>query len=307
MGPPDPLEPWQVAVLRGQGGGRNAFRHRLPAVKASSFGVGGRSHLVQQVFDSSVVLRRVAVSEVERLFCSERVPMLWGYSDTEKVMRMGNSAPPSMVLPVFDGFVRFCRPRCAWVPRSISDIVSEETASAFRGHMAQQFADFTELKKRNLLDVAPGQLPPKNTTRTRGHRPAQCDAGLVLPSQAPIPFYLGDYWVTLQVDDIIPADYLQGPSSIHKSLFEALAVGFPDRELVTALTGTGIFAKDIFRPAASMFATNHKKASSHHRFVDNMYTEEVQGGRMLQFSVRQSPPFFPCAVYPTGATTKKKR
>ena len=56
-----------------------------------------------------------------------------------------------------------------------------------------------------------------------------------------------------------------------------------------------------------MFATNHKKALSHHRFVNDMYAQETEAGRMLQFSVQQSSPFFPCMVYPTGATTKKKR
>jgi len=285
------------------GGGRNIFRHHIPAVKASAFGVGGRSHLVQQTRGVVAILRKNDVSEVKRLFKSDRVPMLWGHTDNEKVMRMGNAAPPDMILPVFDGLVRFCSPRCAWVPRSLGEVISNDTVSAFRGHMAMQFKDYTELKKRGLLDVTPGeqQSHPSN------NKPLQCDAGLVLPSQAPIPFYLGDYWITKNVDDIVPADYLEGPSSIHKTLFAALAAGFPDRELVTALTGSGIFSKDIFRPAASMFATNHKKASSHHKFVDTMYSDEVGGGRMLQFSARQSPPFFPCAVYPTGATTKKKR
>jgi hypothetical protein len=77
--PPVLGEPWKVAVLLGADEEEaNVFRHRLPAVKATKGGLGGRSHLVQQVWQGRVIYRRVHPSEVDRLFGHAQVPMQWG-------------------------------------------------------------------------------------------------------------------------------------------------------------------------------------------------------------------------------------
>ena len=83
-GPPEPDRQWKVGELKGLGPGRNVFRHRIPAVKASDFGPGGRSHLVlQDTDDGRRVVRNISEREEERLFQHPAVPMEWG-SETDE-------------------------------------------------------------------------------------------------------------------------------------------------------------------------------------------------------------------------------
>ena len=304
--PPEIGEPWQVGRVKQQGRsehGRSIFRHRLPAIKFTDYGPGGRSHLVQQVTAAGAqVVRRLHATEVDRLFASARVRVEWG-KDEERQARQGNSAPPDMILPILQGLVAFCKPTCDFVPKSVDCVITPAQVLAYRGQMAALHTDFVELRKRGLLNVPPGE----GYRRNDGHSDKAADGGIVFRTEVPMPFYLGEFWVTNDVDDIVPAAYLTGASTISKDALAALARFYSDQKLVQCMTGTGVPSKDKSDPRVAFLASNHQKAYAHHGLVHEMYAEELAAGRMLQFGAEQSPVFFPSTVSPTGATVKKDR
>ena len=303
--PPRLGEPWTVGKVAGVGQGRSIFRHRLPAVKFTDFGPAGRSHFVQQqTQDGAQVVRHLHPTEVDRLFREERVPMEWGDLIADRQARQGNSAPPQMMLPVLQGVARFCEPVCPFVPRDVRQVITDDQVLAYRGHLMSVHKDFVEAEKRGLIDLAPGQ----ERVGTSTHKELAAEGGLVFQTEVPMPFYLGDYWVSGDVDDIVPAAHLRHPvASVRQSALAALARWYPDQELVRCLTGDGVPSKDAGDPRTAFVATNHKKALSHHRLVHEMYAGEVEEKRMLQFGLGQVPAFFPSLALPTGATVKKDR
>ena len=305
--PPAHGEPWKVAVVVGPGGEEaNVFRHRIPAVKATKFGLGGRSHLVQQTYEGQVVYRNLHESEEDRLFAHKRVRLQWGSSADIRAQCRGNSAPPSIIEPVLAGIARFCEPKCPFVPSSIDEVIAPDDVRAFRGSLAMAFTDFKAMQKNNLTSITPGKDPSPSLVKR--HKRKQAEGGLVFHTDLPMPLYLGEYWKTHDIDDIVPAEYLVGESSISKEAMRVFSAGFADAELSACLTGDGVPSKDAPQMGVNFLATNHSRSLYHHHLVDKMYQTELEAGRMVQFPVDYTPVFAgPAGVYPTGATTKKDR
>lgn len=176
---------------------------------------------------------------------------------------------------------------------------------AYRGSLAMAFTDFKKKQELGVTNITPGQDPP---ARAKKCKPVQADGGLVFRTDIPMPMYLGEYWKTKDVDDIVPAEYLEGRSSVNKDVLDVLAEGFPDVELIASLTGVGVSSKDKPQAGVNFLATNHAKATHHHHLVDKMYQDEIDAGRMVQFALEFTPVFAgPAGVYPTGATPKTTR
>ena len=298
--PDDPDMQWRVGSIAGTGPGRNVFRSRIPAIKASNFGPGGRSHLVAQKTTKGVwIVRNISHAEEERFFDGESI--FWGDNPDDSSKRRGGSGPPTMITPVLQGIAAIVRPTVSSVPASIDDIISKDDIQAFRGHMHMAHADYLKYKKAGLTNTKPGSELPKGISRT------QCKGGLVLYAKVDTPYYLGDFWESNNIDDAVPAEYLAAAPSIDTVAFTQIFAGLQDKELVRAIGHEGVPSKD--RPAGpvSLVSTNHERALCHHQFVDKMYEQEVAAGRMIFFDTEHSPPFFPSTTTPTGATTKKKR
>ena len=122
--------------------GTRVYRDVLPATKASSFGVSGRTHLVAQRWNGEWRARTLAVSEVKSWCTSDRVPLLLSSDPDAAMGALGNSGPARMVLPFADGITKFCAPPLTVVPTCIDEVVSPEAVTAFRGAMDLTHADF---------------------------------------------------------------------------------------------------------------------------------------------------------------------
>ena len=165
-------EPVKVGALAGEGGGRNVFVNRIPAVKAADVGYGGRSHLVaQRDTDGRIVVRRLSRGERDRL-CEGLEGFDWG-DDDMRAYRQGNSGPPAMMSVVLRGLHDFLRPHSNFVPEHIDQIISPEDAMAFRGSLVLAEKDYGEMKKRGLIDQKPGLTEKKKNT----HNPNQQKGG----------------------------------------------------------------------------------------------------------------------------------
>ena len=155
--PPDRESQWKVGVLEGSGPGLSVFRSRIPAVKAPSFGPGGKAHLVaQRTTSGEWIARNIHEPEEVRLFSHPEVPMRWGSDAEEASIRRGNSGPPLMMLPIMKGPAEHCRPAVSSVPANIGDIISPSGIAAFRGHMHSGYEDYKRYKLCKLTETTPG-------------------------------------------------------------------------------------------------------------------------------------------------------
>jgi hypothetical protein len=118
----------------------SVFAGMVPATKASSFGIGGHTHLVADKREEVWAVRQLHHVEVEAMF------KMSGISAT--VSEYGNSAPAGMVIPRAKEVVDFMRPPSRFVPAAISDVVGDETVQVCRGWMDLASQDFDQLAKR---------------------------------------------------------------------------------------------------------------------------------------------------------------
>ena len=125
-----------------EGWGTRVYKNCVPATKASSWGVSGRTHLVAQRWNGIWRARTLDISEVLAIFSDDRVAIHLHDDEEVAMASMGNSGPARMVLPDADMLVRFCRPQIPVVPESIGEIVTSATVHAFRGAMHLTHQDF---------------------------------------------------------------------------------------------------------------------------------------------------------------------
>ena len=120
-------------------------------------------------------------------------------------------------------------------------------------------------------------------------------------------YFLADFWLSGNPDDIVPVESLRGTTGFDQRLLEILARSYPDREAADALAGKGVPSKDAPVTCRSLLSTNHQASIRHHRFVDKMFCKEIEDGRMFRFGIQQSPVIVPSIVTPMGAVVKKTR
>lgn len=122
--------------------GTRVYRHVLPATKASSFGVAGRTHLVAQRYNGEWRARTLSVHEVKAWCTSARVELTLPADPETAMSALGNSGPARMVLPFADGLTKYCAPPLPVVPACVDEVVAPEAVVAFRGAMCLTHLDF---------------------------------------------------------------------------------------------------------------------------------------------------------------------
>ena len=124
--------------------GSRVYRFSVPATKASSFGVAGRTHLVAQRWQGRWRARTLAVGEVKAMFEDERVQLTLHPDEQVAMSSLGNAGPAKMVLSFADGIVKFCAPPSSFVPASADQIISSDAVGVFRGAMDLTHGDFKQ-------------------------------------------------------------------------------------------------------------------------------------------------------------------
>ena len=87
----------------------------------------------------------------------------------------------------------------------------------------------------------------------------------------------------------------------------ALGATYPDHEVIGAMCGRKVDAKDRWDRTKVMFATNHISGQRAWRLVDKANTQYKRKGHMFGFPISVSPPIHPAIYSPTGAVPKKTR
>jgi hypothetical protein len=196
------------------------------------------------------------------------------------------------------------------VPAAITQIISERDKMAFRGSLLLAEKDYTEMKKRGLVDLEPGQASVRQTST---HKMVQQEGGYAFTDCVPDAgavgtcWYLADYWQSHNIDDVVPIYSCGREAVLDSAALRLMRKWYPDQELVSLLQGAGVPSKDTPLTTTSFLGTNHKGALHYHKYVHKAYMQEVEKGNTSQFGVAHSPPGWPLTVSPSGATTKSLR
>ena len=141
------LKPVVVGTVEDGGWGKRIYANMVPATKASSWGPGGRTHLVAQLRRGCWWARRLTAEEVTRMFGHPNVPLELAESGDTRIAELGNAGPCRMVRPWALGIVKFLRPPMQWCPVSIAELISDDTVRVCRGWMSQAKTDFDHMAK----------------------------------------------------------------------------------------------------------------------------------------------------------------
>ena len=330
-----PGQPVTVAGVHAHHGGGQVFVERVPARMLAD---RAASTMVQQTrADGGVVVRTMHYAEVDRLF-AVHPPV--GYREGDAAMgpqghrSRENVGPWSRLLGAVAAFFAVPYPT---VPRTIHDVIAQGDVEAFRGGMGMAAKDYgahtrppagplhgaerpmakracTETARQAggrpsaAQDAADGALPAPKRRGRKQRRECQPEGGFVFTGVQGTPMWLADYWVSHDINDVVPMEYVSNPERVVRSqAMKALAGWYPDAEVVSALAGDGVPSKDRFQPGVAMLGTNHAASITNHKFVDKMYATEMEAGRMSSYGVDQSPPCWPLLAAPTGCVDKALR
>ena len=121
-------------------------------------------------------------------------------------------------------------------------------------------------------------------------------------------WFLANAFDTGEVGDTVPLASLQRPSpSFGVEAFAGLGEACRDRELVAAVHGRCVSAKNTWPAAHALFATNHQSSARAWQFVEKANMQYRKAGQMHAFPPEASPPVFPAIYSPTGAVPKTLR
>ena len=301
-------------LVKGPNAGAPVFTNRIPAFHKCGLRSSEASSAVRPIFVAQQgveapfagqwIVRPVLPAELE-----ERVSLVFASGASwNPAASPASAAFPALVL---DGIQRFFRPPSAFVPTSVSQIISADAVSVYRGTMHLHGRDFLNLKRLGLTNLDPSAVhdgPPVKRIAPTG--------GVVFLDPVPEPaargtsWFLPLAWQTGDVGDVVPSASVQSPSPSHMNpaWFGALGASYPDQEFIHYIMSGGINPYVPLRDATpSMIASNHNSALHHFPFVDKAVNEEVCAGRMFAFTVDQSPTFWPGVATPKGAVRKPHR
>jgi hypothetical protein len=97
------------------------------------------------------------------------------------------------------------------------------------------------------------------------------------------------------------------PPSFDLKALRALGSAYPDQEVVGAMAGRRVTAKNAFPRGEVLFGTNHQSGLRSWFFVNKANQEFKKQGQLLGFPISVCPPVYPAFYSPTGAVHKKDR
>lgn len=140
-------EPLVVGGVDDGGWGKKVYTHMVPATKSSSWGPGGRTHLVaQRRSDGSWWARQLVRAEVARIFGHPQIHIELAEDDDKAIAELGNAGPLRMIRPWALGIAKFLRPPMQWCPVRIQELVTDDERRVCRGWMAQAECDFGHMR-----------------------------------------------------------------------------------------------------------------------------------------------------------------
>ena len=119
-----------------------------PAVKSSTFGVGGNSHLIaQKDAQGKWQVRKLQVSEiVAQISTSAATPSLPN-SPLKALAALASTPPHQSLSNIASCVLAFMRPPLSKIPSSIDDIISPDDTHIFRANMKRMHKDFSQMVK----------------------------------------------------------------------------------------------------------------------------------------------------------------
>jgi hypothetical protein len=122
------------------------------------------------------------------------------------------------------------------------------------------------------------------------------------------PWFLANAFDFGTVDKAVPLASLVRPAAAFDiPMVRQLGYNFPDQEIVGAMCGRRVSAKDRWDRKTSMYATNHGSGLRAWRLVTKANDEYKRQGQLYGFPISVCPAVHPAVFSPTGAVPKKTR
>ena len=139
--------PVQVAWIKSNTCGNRVYMHKTPAIKSSTFGVGGNTHLLaQRGSHGRWQIRKLTVQEVTEALCP-LVSQLQLPPSPLQALAVLARAPASTAVSLLASSIRsFLRPRLTALPSGIQDIIQNVDVHIFRANMQRMHDDFAKMK-----------------------------------------------------------------------------------------------------------------------------------------------------------------
>ena len=139
--------PVQVAWIKSNTCGNRVYMHKTPALKSSTFGVGGNTHLLAQLDSHGHwQIRKLTVQEITEALCPVASQLQLPPSPLQALAVLAR-APASTAVSLLASSIRsFLRPRLTALPSGIQDIIQDVDIHIFRANMQRMHDDFAKMK-----------------------------------------------------------------------------------------------------------------------------------------------------------------
>ena len=121
-------------------------------------------------------------------------------------------------------------------------------------------------------------------------------------------WFLANAFDHKDVGRAVPLASLRRPEpAFDVAMVRQLGSAFADQEVIGAMCGRRVAAKNRWKREKVMFATNHGSSQRAWRLVNKANEQYKTQGHMFGFPISVSPPIHPGIYSPTGAVPKKTR
>ena len=140
--------PIQVAWAHSNTCGNRVYMLQSPAVKSSTFGIGGNSHLIaQQDTLGQWQVRKIQVSEILAQIAPGTTKPNIPTSPLKALAALARTPPYTSLTNIASHVLDFLRPPLSEIPASIDDIISPDDTHIFRANMQRMHWDYSQMVK----------------------------------------------------------------------------------------------------------------------------------------------------------------
>jgi len=224
------------------------------------------------------------------------------------VAGIGNSCPARLFMPFWQAFVQHFKPISTFQPTSFESIgLTRARMKAWQANMRRGHKDHVMMRRNGDIDV--GQEVVNVKPR---HKRTMCTSMSVvtdaLPDEAKdVVWFTAEAIKLNDPSKIRPIqEWREFQSSFNTQAVEMLAVGFPDKAVVSDLLH-GAQPQNDEHSGQAFLGPNHATGEREFRLVDKAFEADIMAGRAVRFAPECCPYVWPCFAHPTGAVPKHLR
>ena len=140
------VRPIQVAWAKSNTCGNRVYVLMSPAVKASTFGVGGNTHLIAQRDPTgNWHVRKLFLPEITACLVPSDFEISLPHSPLKAIAALATATPFSAAASAVSGISDFLKPALPRLPTQVSELISPQHVQVFRANMNRMHGDLVKM------------------------------------------------------------------------------------------------------------------------------------------------------------------